>query len=1146
MRRVGAPRTWRVGDTVDGRYEVAQVHGQGAMGLVHRVRHLGWGTDLAVKSPRPEMFTDASGRARFIAEAEAWVGLGLHPNVCACHYVRVLDGIPRVFAEYVRGGSLRDRIDDGRLYAGDPPGVLARVLDLAIQAARGLDHAHSRGLVHQDVKPANILVDEDGTAKITDFGLARARTAPPASGPGPAPAAPQASAVAPNGGLTPAYASPEQAEGRPLGRSSDVYSLAVSVLEMFTGGITWMSGSVAGAALEAVREEGGSDALAVDLPERTAALLQRCLRTDPAQRPGSMAEVAEGLAESYRDALGHGHPRPVPVAADLRADELNNRALSLLDLGRTADADAAFEEAQAADPRHAPSAYNRGLLRWRRAEETDEGLLSRVEALRDGDGEPGRVRHLLAQVHLERGDRRSARALLEENERERPGAAEDAPLWAALRSRTAPDSQAEGTFEVPWHSAFDSTRMRPLDPPARLTPDGGLALTGGNDGGVRLWDLVGGRCLRTLEGRGLGVGSCDVSADGRYAVSAYSGVGIRFWDLEEGVRLHDFTDPGKGHLADTGDARIDALGRIAVAVVEESRGVWKLWVWDFRRGRAERRIDLGRADGAGYGVTLSGDGRRALVTSWGTAPSWICHLADGGLHRLQSRSDNVTAAWMSHDGRSAATASRGDAIRVWDTASGRCTTEIPSRVGEIGSLSLNDHANRAITGGHDGKVRFWDLAGGRCLRTFDGHGATVVAVQTVADGWAGVSLGADNTMRRWKLGPPGAQVATTYLVRPSPQTELNRRRAEAEGLVARAERAIAEHRPLDAVPLLAKARTVPGHERAPRAMAAWRALGTSVSRTGLRSASPLRTLSGPTRTGDAVAISADGRIGMSRGGNTAHLWDLSQGTLLRGVSKERLGSIGLRSDGRRAMTVSLFTIEIQETGPDARVVASLDTGSVSGASRGGGLLGPGATQVRLSGDGTRALGACHDNTLRMWDVEAGTCLWAREGPGKKVGSFWLTPDGQRAAAFGDDGEVVVWDGDGTEQARFRHGDGMLRMDKVCLSNDGRRALTVSFSAGPDPELRLWDASTGEHLSTFSHGPTMVSALHITSDGRFAVTGSLDGGIHVWDADAGELLRVLEGHTAIVGSLALSSDDAFLLSGSGDGTARLWELDWELS
>src|SRR6185312_12598765 len=122
--------------------EVLEELGRGGMGVVHRVRHREWGMDLAVKSPRAELFRDADDKELFSTEAEVWVSLGLHPNVCGCHYVRTLGGVPRVFAEYVAGGSLAQWIADRRLYAGGVAAALGRILGLAIETARGPAHAH--------------------------------------------------------------------------------------------------------------------------------------------------------------------------------------------------------------------------------------------------------------------------------------------------------------------------------------------------------------------------------------------------------------------------------------------------------------------------------------------------------------------------------------------------------------------------------------------------------------------------------------------------------------------------------------------------------------------------------------------------------------------------------------------------------------------------------------------------------------------------------------------------------------------------------------------------------------------------------------------------------------------------------------------
>src|SRR5204863_3896399 len=146
--------------------------------------------------------------------AETWVKLGLHPHTVTCYYVRRLGGIPWVFAEYVAGGSLHEWIRTRRLYAGGAAEALERILDIAIQFAWGLQHAHEEGLVHRDVKPGNVLLTPEGVAKVTDFGMARARGSSNEAPAGDA----AASILVSAGGMTPAFCSPEQADGQSVSR----------------------------------------------------------------------------------------------------------------------------------------------------------------------------------------------------------------------------------------------------------------------------------------------------------------------------------------------------------------------------------------------------------------------------------------------------------------------------------------------------------------------------------------------------------------------------------------------------------------------------------------------------------------------------------------------------------------------------------------------------------------------------------------------------------------------------------------------------------------------------------------------------------------------------------------------------------------
>src|SRR4051794_39565302 len=149
----GIPLDWEPGDAILDLYEVIPLPGtkrgyaEGGMGRVNLVRHREWRRDLAVKSVLPAKSASARDVENFKTEAEQWIDrIGLHPNVVACHYVRVLGGLPRVFIEYIDGGSLQEWAASGRLYEGGPEAALARILDIAIQFAWGLYYVHGLGL----------------------------------------------------------------------------------------------------------------------------------------------------------------------------------------------------------------------------------------------------------------------------------------------------------------------------------------------------------------------------------------------------------------------------------------------------------------------------------------------------------------------------------------------------------------------------------------------------------------------------------------------------------------------------------------------------------------------------------------------------------------------------------------------------------------------------------------------------------------------------------------------------------------------------------------------------------------------------------------------------------------------------------------
>lgn len=479
---------WEPGEVILDLYEVLDKIQSGGMGLVYRVLHREWNVDLAVKAPNRKVLSSLGGDRRFETEAQAWVGLGLHPNTVNCVYVRRLGGLPRVFAEWVDGGNLRDAVHHGRIYAGGHHEALRHILDVSIQLARGLEHAHQHGLIHQDVKPANAMLARDGTVKVTDFGLAKPGAAAGEHPDGLPGAGLQVSC---GGGMTRAYRSPEQARAAKEGygvltAATDVWSWALTVLEMFKGGLPTERGEEGGKALAVLVKHGAPNRQVPPPPGTMVNLLNQCFEHNPSHRPSDMSDLAARLIEIYGDVVGEAYPRKPPVAAKLLAGGLSNQALSMLDIREPERAKELWARALKADPRDPHAVYNQGLARWRDAQITDQQLIAELEAVPAGPSGEWIDDHLLARVHLERGDSESALAVLSEASRREPDNPDIRAAMALARRAPVLRPPIDLASHTDWVTSI------------ALTADAGMALTSSFDASVRVSDLRTGRRLRWL------------------------------------------------------------------------------------------------------------------------------------------------------------------------------------------------------------------------------------------------------------------------------------------------------------------------------------------------------------------------------------------------------------------------------------------------------------------------------------------------------------------------------------------------------------------------------------------------------------------------------------------------------------------------
>jgi formylglycine-generating enzyme required for sulfatase activity/dienelactone hydrolase len=216
------------GTLVAGKYRIAEKIGSGGMGVVYKAEDLKLKRAVALKFLPLHLADSAERKERFVVEAQAAAALS-HPNICVIHEVGETEGQPYIAMEYVEGETLRHKIKERCLSAED-------VLGITSQVAAGLAEAHRKGIVHRDIKSANIMMTGTGQVKIMDFGLAKVVTFGGVEGSEAPTRTAEEHLTTPGTTVgTVAYMSPEQAQGEPVDGRTDLWSLGVVLYEMLTG-----------------------------------------------------------------------------------------------------------------------------------------------------------------------------------------------------------------------------------------------------------------------------------------------------------------------------------------------------------------------------------------------------------------------------------------------------------------------------------------------------------------------------------------------------------------------------------------------------------------------------------------------------------------------------------------------------------------------------------------------------------------------------------------------------------------------------------------------------------------------------------------------------------------------------------------------
>ncbi len=746
---------WEKGDVIEGLYEV-RGSASGGMGTVYFVFHRLWKMMLAMKTPQKTAVKNEFRLLRFLREAELWVGLGLHPNIATCYYARVIGGLPRLFIEYVDGGTLDEWAD--RHLVRD----LRTLTDLMLQFCHGMTYAEESGMIHRDVKPANCLISKDKILKITDFGLVKRLEDPASAQPeedGDSDTTSSGRYTDPSVTLlehgimgSPRYMAPERfKEKNKEDIRSDIYSFGIMLYELAVESMPFKLPSVF-SLQELVRSHLRAplvDPLSIrpDLPKSLVEILVTCLKKKSENRYSSFVDVCHALESVIRELRPGRDPRNRPNLVSLKTDSMNNQAVSLLDLGRDQDARKLLEDAHSANTDHLEAVYNFHVLKWQNAEASDLEIINRMESLRIELRATPDYAHLMGLISLQRGD--PARAV------------------ASLKKASQEGSLYEDRWTLYGGDPKNFISSLALSPIGELASFAGhikhvravafssdlkKAHSVGEDRSIRIWDTDSGRCLKNIRTFTFSPVAGAFSRNDRLAATVYGAAfkTVDLWDLQDGKLLRKYPgmsafgvkfSPDSKYLAAFGqEGQVRVLDASSDSVIWESRSIGapisciaflgnkesvvvgcedgSLVAIYFRSGEPILRVQA--HDGPITVVDTASDGG-IILTGGADETLKLWDVSSGEeVRRLSGHRKRITGASLMQDGRFVVSTSSDGSIKIWDGSNGRCfrTMNIPGE--DFTCCALAPNGKRLVTGSSRGSVRLWSIDTGWFLQKLPG------------------------------------------------------------------------------------------------------------------------------------------------------------------------------------------------------------------------------------------------------------------------------------------------------------------------------------------------------------------------------------------------------------------------------------------
>ena len=621
-------------------FDVMRVLGRGGMGLVLEAFDTRLQRNVAIKVLDPDLAGDEISRQRFCREARAAASIS-HENVVAVHQVERSgeEGLPYLVMQLISGESLEQRLTrEKRL-------PLREIVRISAQVAHGLAAAYAQGLIHRDVKPGNILLeDSHDSVKLTDFGLARAA---------------EDVKLTRTGFVsgTPLYMAPEQAMGDEADHRSDLFSLGAIMYEMCAGQPPF-SGNSALAILRQISDTKHRPLreLNPQTPEWLAETIDQLLAKKPEDRIQTAHHLAE-LLEFHLALMKTSEDVPTVCKIEQEKESKRNRRIAV-GIGAVFSLLGLFGGVFLA---------NRG---WLPSNQTgpNASVISSVEPLAVLSANSGTV----WSVAFDKPDKRVVMGVEDGSVR----------IWdIATKS-------VKSTFMAHRGSVWSS----------KFSHSGELLATAGDDGLIKLWDISKAEPLFELK-HTTAVRGIAFSRDDRVLFAGYRDGGLKAWSLESGQPIAEAQLPLSSIYAVVVSPDDETLATAG------SDKVVRLW----NAKTLVQKLPLEGHAGPVYGLAFSHDGRRLASVGWDKQVRMWDASSGSQIKSWDGQSDDIWGVAFSPDGITLATGGHNGGVRLWNAESGELRETFSGHKTAVHSLAFDHVGKMLASGSRDGSIKIWPV-----------------------------------------------------------------------------------------------------------------------------------------------------------------------------------------------------------------------------------------------------------------------------------------------------------------------------------------------------------------------------------------------------------------------------------------------------